>query len=652
MPLLLALFAIVADFYSAFLGFRLARRTGRKWTWLPLSFVLCLIGVVISLSVVQQGSTETLMLTLPNAGIIFVLSLLLSGVLWKLGAIVNGSHPPAVSHEADSQTRPNQTNADADPKGDAESWILDNTVEIIAHYDAHHNIRWANAAYMKATGKSLAELQNSRCYEAWGRTDVCESCPLSKVLETGLSHTAELCPEIPDHQSLSRTCWLIRLSPIHDDSGNVTGVIEIAHDITDRKRTEKELQRSNQVLEETAHQLRDTHRQLIDQQRQRALTTMASGIAHNFNNSLSPIQGFTSMLIENPELLEDRDETLRYLGHIQKAASTAAETVRLMRKFYRPQEQESFSCIDINDVISEAVSVTKPQWKEEAEALGKEINIQTDLTDGATVQGNEAELHEIITNLIFNAVDAMPEGGIIHIRTRNDGNHVILDVSDQGIGMSEETKRKCLDPFYTTKGSEGSGLGLASIQGNVERHNGKLTIESTEGEGTIFRICLPREQHSAESVRTPETNHIPQELKVLIAEDEKPQRELLKKMLETDGHTVETASDGAEALEKFGNGSFQLIIVDRAMPEMNGDKLAAEIKEVSPDKPVIMLTGFGDTMDAADEKPDGVDHLISKPITRDKLRHSLSKVMGANTQESAEFAAEQDTAADDNSRLN
>jgi PAS domain S-box-containing protein len=420
---------------------------------------------------------------------------------------------------------------------------------------------------------------------------------------------------------------LIHATPLTDTHGRVIADLVLISDITDRKRSEQELQETNQQLEDALQALRETQQQMVNQERRRVLTTMASGIAHDFNNALMPIHGYTSLLLEDPEMLEDRDETIRCLQNIYKASNNAANTIRRLRKFYRPREEDSFSAVDLNKVISEAVSVTKPRWKEEAKASGRDIQVRTEPGDIPPVYGNDAELDEILTNLIFNAVDAMPGGGEIRIRTHRTNNEVMLEFSDTGKGMPEEVRQKCMDPFYTTKGS-GSGLGLATTQGIVERHNGVITIHSEEGKGTSFHIALPAadSEHERDLSKEKKEQNKPRLLRLLVVEDEETQRRLLRDLLQRDGHTVALAATGEEALEQFDAEKYDAVITDRAMPGMNGDKLAVQIKKVASSMPVMMLTGFGDIMDAAEDKPDAVDRVVTKPVTLDKLRNSLANL--------------------------
>ena len=494
--------------------------------------------------------------------------------------------------------------------------VLDETANIITvnaawrHFADDNGLQWPEYGiginYLDIVEKSPDG------QEAEGAADV--SAEIRKLLS---EQTDTFEREYPCH-SPDEERWF-RLRGTRFKSSHGTRVVLAHLNITERKKAELELQKALDDLQKS-------QQKIVEQERQQALTTMASGIAHDFNNALSPIQGFADMLIEDEEVRNDPEKFVRYVEHIRRSAKTAAETVRRMRKFYRPREETSFVPVDLNKVIEEAVSVTEPRWKQESQASGRHIEIRTEPNATSNISGNEAELHEMLTNLIFNAVDAMPEGGKITVKSYTEDGNAILEFSDTGVGMSEETKSRCLDPFYTTKGAEGSGLGLASLQGTVDRHNGKVDIQSTEGEGTIFRIALPLSDGRTDTIEQKGDEHT-QSLHILVVEDEPGQRELLTAFLEADGHTVDLAHDGIEGLRKFSAGWYDLVLTDRAMPNMGGDQMAKEVKEKAPDKSVVMLTGFGDMMDAAGENPSNVDAVISKPFTRQKLQDVLSELV-------------------------
>ena len=240
-------------------------------------------------------------------------------------------------------------------------------------------------------------------------------------------------------------------------------------------------------LEAAYAELKQTQQNIIQQERLRALGEMASGIAHDFNNALTPILGFSELLLKRSEGLDDRDTVERYLRMMNMAAQDAATVVSRLREFYRKREEgENFAPASLHDLVGQAISLTQPRWKDEAQAKGITIKMEIDLQEVPLIIGDESELREALTNLVFNAVDAMPDGGTITLRTRRDGNQVVLEVSDTGTGMTEEVRQRCLDPFFTTKGTHGTGMGLAMVYGIVQRHEGTLDIESEADKGTTL----------------------------------------------------------------------------------------------------------------------------------------------------------------------
>ena len=266
-----------------------------------------------------------------------------------------------------------------------------------------------------------------------------------------------------------------------------------------------------------------------------------------------------------------------------------------------------------------------------AQAVGKTIEIATDLLPVSSVSGEEFAIRELLTNLIFNAVDAMPEGGTITLGTMLDGRAVRLSVSDTGTGMTEETRRRCLEPFYTTKGTTGTGLGLAMVQGIVQRHNGTVDVESQFGHGTTFIIRLPLQKGTQPpSVPPLEVPALTRSRHVLVVDDEPLLRAIAETYLTEDGHKVETAPTGAVALAQLKTSKFDLVITDKAMPEMNGEQLAAAIHQIVPGLPVIMMTGFGDLMKVTGEMPPYISEILSKPLTQASLRAAMAKVVGVN----------------------
>jgi signal transduction histidine kinase/ActR/RegA family two-component response regulator len=385
-----------------------------------------------------------------------------------------------------------------------------------------------------------------------------------------------------------------------------------------------------------AVELSRTQSRISQQERLNALGQMASGIAHDFNNALVPVAGYAELLLENPGELTNAERAAKYLELILTGVRDAASVVGRLREFYRRREgAETFTAVALNQLVEQAVALTRPKWRDEALRRGRSIEVRTTLAPGPPIRGNESELREMLTNLIFNAVDAMPEGGTITLRTSvrpaaADGAdpgaapEVMLEVSDTGVGMTEEVRRRCLEPFFSTKGERGSGLGLAMVYGTVRRHRGTVDIDSAVGIGTTVIIRLPADSTPVPAATRTMSRGLA--LSVLVADDEPMARDVMTQFLSLDGHRVEAAADGREALEKFRAGRFDVVVTDQAMPILSGDQLARSVKALAPSVPVILVTGFGDIMTASGQVPAGVDSILTKPVSLATLREALATV--------------------------
>jgi PAS domain S-box-containing protein len=389
-----------------------------------------------------------------------------------------------------------------------------------------------------------------------------------------------------------------------------------------REKAEEDLHKANRILEETLTELKTTQQKVMEQERLRDMGQLASGITHGFNNILTPILGYSDYMLNKPEVLDNKETTKNYLSMIKSVAEDGRELGNRLSKFYRKGDE--------NGLIEQVILITQPKWKTQAQANGVMINILTDLQDIPLISGKESELREVLTNLIFNAVDAMTKNGIISLHTRAEGKNIILEVSDSGIGMTEEIKKRCFELFFSTKDDAGTGLGLPIAYGIIQRHKGTIEVESERGKGTKFIINLPitTEKQSENKLKATKNNIRP--LRILIVDDEKPIQRILSLFLTADGHTFELASNGLEGLEKFKSGKFDLVITDKAMPDMGGDKLADYIKQIMPKMPIIMITGFGNIMEASGEIPKNIDCLVSKPLIMDELRKALAETIQDN----------------------
>ncbi len=408
----------------------------------------------------------------------------------------------------------------------------------------------------------------------------------------------------------------------------VAGSVE---NLTRRKRAEHDLREVNRELEKALTDLKETQQQVIQQERLSAIGQMASGIAHDFNNTLTPILGFAEVLIKNPAMLDDREETLRCLEMLRTSAQDASNVVSRLREFYRPAEtNEEFPIVDLARIIQQAVSLTEPKWRYQAQATGNTVRVTTEFKALPMIAAEESALREVLTNLLFNAVDAMPEGGCISLVTSIEDDKAVLRVSDTGTGMTESVRQRCLEPFFSTKGERGTGLGLSMVHGIIERHRGQLEIQSAVGKGTAFIIRIPLAETAPIKEASAElAAHSRPALNVLIVDDEPRVLEVLSMHLRCDGHNVSTATSGREALEKFRLRQFDLVILDRAMPEMNGEQTAHFIKQVNQNIPVIMLTGFGALIEVTGAQSQAVDVVLSKPVTIDALRRTIDKLLHA-----------------------
>ena len=413
---------------------------------------------------------------------------------------------------------------------------------------------------------------------------------------------------------------------VRDTEGAVRYFEGTLEDITGRRQAADSLREVNTELEKALADLKNTQQQVIQQERLRALGQMASGIAHDFNNALMPVTGFAELLLASPAILDDKKKTISYLEIIRTAAGDATHIVARLREFYRTNENSDvFVQVDIKRLAQQAITLTQPKWKNQAQASGAEIRMVGELEDVPSILGDESALREVLTNLIFNAVDAMPRGGTLTLRTCRAGEQGVIEVSDTGLGMSEEVRERCMEPFFSTKGERGTGLGLAMVFGIVQRHEGKIDIRTQAGNGTTFSIRFPLRTMAAGAADAPDASPRQKALRVLVVDDEPQVREVLAAFLESDGHQVRTADHGVDGLRCFLDGTFDIVITDRAMPGMSGGQMAAAIKQFSPKMPIVLLTGFH----AANGNDDfsSIDVIANKPITLPALRETISKAM-------------------------
>jgi signal transduction histidine kinase len=396
----------------------------------------------------------------------------------------------------------------------------------------------------------------------------------------------------------------------------------------------RELELSNEAL-------RQAQQALIQQERLRALGQMASGIAHDINNAISPIALYTESMLERETNLssEARDR----LVTIQRAIDDVAQTVARMREFYRPREPElELADVGLNRLVQQIIDLTRARWSDQPQRRGIMIDLRLELApDLLDVRGADNEIRDALTNLIFNAVDAMPDGGVIEVRTSMPTvpaqgsvptRHVWLEVSDTGVGMDEETRRRCLEPFFTTKGERGTGLGLAMVYGMAQRHGCALEIDSKPGAGTTIRLVFPVvSAASPSSARVPALRVPTRSLRILVVDDDPVLNDSLRNTLQEEGHRVTVADGGQAGIDAFRGARqtsepFDVVITDLGMPYVDGRQVVDGVRAAAPDTPIIMLTGWGQRLLADNEQAPQVDRLLSKPPRLHELRTALAEL--------------------------
>ncbi len=365
------------------------------------------------------------------------------------------------------------------------------------------------------------------------------------------------------------------------------------------------------------------HQQMLRSEKLRSLGELAGGVAHDFNNVLAAILGRVQLLkmqFKSPDGREEKRTSMRdmtkCLEIVERASLDGAEIVRRIQEFSRKRlDDKDFSPVDINELLDNVLEFTKMRWRNEAESRGITIEVQRDYGAIPNILGSASELREVLTNLINNALDAMPDGGRISIATRRDNDRIILTIADTGMGIPEDIRNRIFDPFFTTKGVRSTGLGMSISYNIIDRHKGTILVDSEEGKGTVFTIQLP----ISEKVVTGEGESVlaapgGKTAKILIIEDEEEIRQLLYDIVISQGHEAEIAPDGNRGLELLRNGEYDLVCTDLGMPGMSGWQVAEEIKQMGKNVPVAVITGWSVQLDEPGMREKGVNFIIQKPF--------------------------------------
>ena len=362
----------------------------------------------------------------------------------------------------------------------------------------------------------------------------------------------------------------VTLSALHGRHGGIEGLIAIVRDITAQREVEKQLRQSERLT---------------------ALGQLAGGIAHDFNNLLQAILGYAQLMKQNPR---DAEFVARSLNIVEAAAVDGSETVRRIQQFARLRPDEQFVGVDVNQIVHDAVAIVRPRWEEKIARDNRPLDLRLDLGSIETINGRPAALTELMTNLILNALDAMPDGGTLTITTRGEPRQQItLTVADTGIGMPEPVRRRIFEPFFSTKGEGGSGLGLSMVYSIVRRHGGEIRVESEPGRGATFTLTFPV---ASEPVGAEPESALPRArrpARVLLVDDDPKVLGTLTEILRSVGHTVTAAASGAAGVAAYGPGRFDVVLSNLGMAGMNGWELAERLRRVDSDVVILFITGWG-----------------------------------------------------------
>ena len=617
--------------------------------------------------------------------------------------------------------------------------IFNTTVEGVRVIDKEYNVLLVNETFSKLSGIGGEKMTGKKCHEVFN-SHLCHTpqCPLTRIL--GGEVRVECDTEIERKDGMCIPC-AVTATPFRGSDGNPIGIVEYVRDITERKKSERELRETKEflervienskdgilivddsgyilscnqaleqmnefsreemvgkhasiltiddkemrrrILEKTAELLEkgyssyeatfkskdgkyiDTEcissmiangegqyvagvsiirdvterkrmeERLIQSEKLKSLEGLAGGVAHNFNNMLAAILGRAQLLIMNvqtpPGITERRKGVLdlrKSLEVIEEAALEGAHTVRRIQNFSRKKtDDKSLNPVDLNDVIESSLELTKVRWKDEAQSNDIKITIEKQFSRMPSIAGNASEMIELFTNLINNAIDAMPQGGEITIKSFTTNGQVNITVQDTGIGIPEAIRDRIFDPFFTTKGVQSTGLGLSAAYGIIKRHKGTIVVDGVQGEGTAFAMTFPVCEEAIEEQQVKPKGKTHDKVRILVIEDEKDIRDLIVDILQMNGLDVEIASSGSQGIKLFQEKKFDLVFTDLGMPGMSGWQVAKEIKMIDKKTPVALITGWQIQLKNAEMKEKGVDLYINKPFKVDQLLQLVQEGM-------------------------
>jgi PAS domain S-box-containing protein len=492
---------------------------------------------------------------------------------------------------------------------------------MLACYDTDLRVIWANRVAGDSVGMSHEELVGRHCYEIWHQRDEpCEDCPVLKARDDKAPREGEV--QSPDGRH-----WHLRGYPVLEDGGKVVALVEFGQEITERKRAEEEKARLEQQYRQS--------------QKMESIGRLAGGVAHDLNNLLSPILGYSEMLTEDAGWLGPRRKPLE---EIASAGRRARDLVGQLLAVSRGQKLE-FQSVDLNSLLMDFSRLLNRTIRED-------IKIEMSLAPTLPpIKGDVGQIEQVIMNLAVNAQDAMPDGGELTFETAQveldesyaagregitPGPYVMLVVSDTGHGMNAETREHLFEPFFSTKEKQrGTGLGSAIVYGIVRQHGGTIWVYSEPDKGTTFKIYFPvttecHEDEKQDESATP--NPAGGTETILVVEDNEHVRNLAVFILEQNGYHVVSAENGQEALAKLGQSdrAVDLLLTDVVMPGINGVQLLEQVLRLHPNIKVLFMSGYPENVVAHRGVIDEGVQFIQKPFSVRALVSKVRKILDSS----------------------
>ncbi|MBU0728205.1 MAG: transporter substrate-binding domain-containing protein [Proteobacteria bacterium] len=506
-----------------------------------------------------------------------------------------------------------RTKAELELLKNKEEWekTFNSISDIVTILDPDLRIVRANKAACRSINLRCDEIIGKHCYEVfYGASEPCFGCPDIESIRDKGQQSAEIM-----HPQLDKT-FLVSIEPIFANDGTFEGAVHIARDITEQKKLEGQFRQA---------------------QKMEAIGTLAGGIAHDFNNILAAIMGYTD--IAKYEVSAD-SELSKYLDEIMAAGKRAKDMVKQILAFSRQSDQEKMP-IHLHHIIKESLKLLRA-------SIPANIEIKQNIdTHCGAVLADPTQVHQIMMNLCTNAYHAMRKtGGTLGVSlvgveiTADDinakmdlapGSYVRLEVSDTGHGMDQALIERIFEPYFTTKEKgEGTGMGLSVVHGIVKSHGGTITVDSTLGVGTTFHVYFPGIESAGSIEIQKAITPLPRGTeKILIVDDEEPLVFLLQQMLESLGYAVTSFTDSSKALKTFTNQPdyFDLVVTDMNMPKMTGAAFSRKLLTINPHIPIILCTGFSDTINEEHAMAMGIKRYLMKPIIKHEISNAVREVL-------------------------